>query len=89
MTNKEWMATLTSEQFYDVMEWLMRKYSKQWTNSQVAIIEWLDEKHKGEEDTFKLFGEQEGFTEDERIFYKKVLKQRSTPVGKNVFEMFD
>ena len=43
----------------------------------------------GKENAFNLFGEQSGFTEDERNFYKGVLKQKSTPVGINIFEMFD
>lgn len=46
MTNKEWMATLTAEEFYDTMEWLIRVYSKQFTDSRLAIIEWLDKEHE-------------------------------------------
>ena len=46
MTNKEWMGTLTAEEFYDMMEWLTRVYSKQFTNSRLAIIEWLDKEHE-------------------------------------------
>ena len=46
MTNKEWMATLTAEEFYDMMVWLTRVYSKQFTDSRLAIIEWLDKEHE-------------------------------------------
>ncbi len=42
----------------------------------------------GRESALNLFGEQSGFTEEERNFYRKVLKQKSVSVGINVFEMF-
>lgn len=45
MTNKEWMATLTAEEWYDVMIWLMHEYAPRWTHSRISIITWLDEKH--------------------------------------------
>ena len=45
MTNKEWMATLTADQWYDVMMWLTREYVSRWTHSRIAIVEWLDDKH--------------------------------------------
>lgn len=46
MTNKEWMAMLTAEEFYDTMEWLTRVYSKQFTDSRLAITKWLDKEHE-------------------------------------------
>ena len=46
MSNKEWMATLTAEQFYDVMEWLMQNYGRRYSHTQLAVIAWLDEPHK-------------------------------------------
>ena len=46
MTNKEWMATLTAEEFYDMMKWLTHLYSKQFTDSRFAIIEWLNKEHE-------------------------------------------
>ena len=46
MTNKEWMATLTAEQVYDVMWWLFHEYAFRFTHSQIAIIDWLDSEHK-------------------------------------------
>ena len=49
MTNKEWMATLTAEQFYDVMWWLFHEYAFRFTHSQMAIVEWLDAEHKSAE----------------------------------------
>ena len=45
MTNKEWMVTLTAEEFYDMMKWLTHVYSKQFTDSRLAIIKWLDKEH--------------------------------------------
>ena len=46
MTNKEYMATLTSEEVYDLLDWLMNVYGRGFTNSRLAIIEWLDEERK-------------------------------------------
>lgn len=40
------------------------------------------------ENALNLFGEQSGFTEEERDFYRRVLKQKSVPVGINIFDMF-
>lgn len=51
MTNKEWMATLTAEEFYDMIGWLTRVYSKQFTDSRLAIIEWLDKEHEQRKET--------------------------------------
>lgn len=51
MTNKEWMATLTAEQVYDVMWWLFNKYAFRFTHSQMAIIDWLDETHKSAQES--------------------------------------
>lgn len=46
MTNKEWMGTLTAEEFYDMMEWLTHVYSKQFTDSRLAITTWLDKEYE-------------------------------------------
>lgn len=43
MTNKEWMATLTAEQFYDKMMWLVRDFGFRFNNSRLGIIDWLDQ----------------------------------------------
>ena len=51
MTNKEWMATLTAEQCYDVMWWLFHEYAFRFTHSQMAIVGWLDEEHKSAEES--------------------------------------
>ena len=50
MTNKEWMATLTAEQFWDVMMWLIKEYGRQFTHTQLAVISWLDSEHKPKEE---------------------------------------
>ena len=46
MTNKEWMATLTAEQCYDVMWWLFHEFAAYSNHTRYAIIGWLDEEHK-------------------------------------------
>lgn len=43
----------------------------------------------GREKALSLFGEQSGFTEEEQDFYRRVLKQKSVPIGISVFDMFD
>ena len=46
MTNKEWMATLTSEELFGLLDWLYHDYGKQYTNTRWAIIKWFDEEHQ-------------------------------------------
>lgn len=48
MTNKEWMSTLTAEQFYDEMMWLVRVFGFRFNNTRLGIIDWLDEPHEAE-----------------------------------------
>ena len=40
MTNKEWLATLPKETWWEVVhEWLFYSYKK------VGVLQWLEEKH--------------------------------------------
>ena len=48
MTNKEWMSTLTAEQFYDEMMWLVRDFGFQFNNSRLGIINWLGQPYTPE-----------------------------------------
>ena len=49
MTNKEWLVTLSAEQFYD--EWKKIEYHFCFDiNTRLALIEWLDKEH---EDTMR------------------------------------
>lgn len=41
LTNKEWLATLTPDQWWLEMDWLFHKYGKRYDNSYIAIVEWL------------------------------------------------
>ena len=44
MTNKEWLATLSAEEFYD--EFKKEEQHAMWDmNTRLAIIEWLDKEH--------------------------------------------
>lgn len=44
MTNKEWLATLTAEEFFD--EFKKAEQKARWDmNTRLAMIEWLDEEH--------------------------------------------
>ena len=44
MTNQEKMCKLPPEEFYDKMWWLYHDYGKQFTNTRLAVIAWLQEK---------------------------------------------
>lgn len=55
MTNKEWLATLTAEQFYDEWKRIERQFCFD-INTRLALIEWLNEKH---DDAKPLLKEQE------------------------------
>lgn len=51
MTNKEWLATLSPETWWDVVyEWLFHNYGKRWTDTRHAIIDWLEKEHTPIED---------------------------------------
>lgn len=41
MTNQQTLATLSAEKFYDTIMWLLHEYGKRYTDSRLAIIEWL------------------------------------------------
>ena len=47
MTNKEWLTTLSKETWWEVVhEWLFHEYGMQWTDTRLAVMEWLEEEHK-------------------------------------------
>lgn len=46
MTNQEWLCSLNAEDFLCHIKWLLQNYGKQWTDSDPAIIEWLQGKHE-------------------------------------------
>ena len=66
MTNKEWMSSLTAEQFYDKMIWLVRDFGFRFTNSRLGIIDWLDQPYTSEAEqvVFNKLGKSE--EKDER-----------------------
>lgn len=45
MTNKEWLATLSSEDCCRVIDWLWHEYGRGYTDTRRAVIEWLDMRH--------------------------------------------
>lgn len=47
MTNKEWLVTLSPETWFEVVhEWLFHEYGMQWTDTRIAVTEWLEAEHK-------------------------------------------
>ena len=50
MTNKEYLSTLSNEDWYMLVDWLFHKYALQSTHSYIAILEWLDKEHRKEEE---------------------------------------
>ena len=46
MTNKEWLATLPKETWWEVVhEWLFHEYGMAFNNSYLAIMAWLEDQH--------------------------------------------
>ena len=41
MTNQQAMCSLSPEEFYDKMYWLMFKYGRQFNSTELAVIDWL------------------------------------------------
>lgn len=65
MTNKEWMSTLTAEQFYDKMMWLVRVFGFRFTNTRLGIIEWLDQPYTSEAEQVVFYSLDKSEEEDD------------------------
>ena len=48
MTNKEYQWTLSNEQLWDYMLWVVTVKSRQYINSRDGIVRWLDEEYSAE-----------------------------------------
>lgn len=52
MTNQEWVAEemkkASAESAYEFMGWLMYEYAKGYTDSRLAVINWLKQEKEGE-----------------------------------------
>lgn len=46
MTNKQVMAQLPDEQFFAKIEWLLHDYGKNYTDTRLAVIDWLGKEAK-------------------------------------------
>lgn len=42
MTNQEWLSSISPAECYKAMNWLLNVYGKQFTSTEVAIIQWLE-----------------------------------------------
>ena len=49
MTNKEWLVTLSPQEWYMAVHWLFYNYGTRYDNTYLAIIAWLEEKHTAKE----------------------------------------
>ena len=55
MTGKEYLLDKTEEEMYDLMKWLFFDYGLRYTDSRIAIIEWLkDNNYELPTDKMKL-----------------------------------
>ena len=43
MTNKEWLATLSPQEWYMAVNWLFHNYGRRYDNTYLAIIAWLED----------------------------------------------
>lgn len=48
MTNKEWLATLSAEDFYKEFK-RAEEVGKSWTSTSGYVIQWLDEERRSDE----------------------------------------
>ena len=48
MTNQEWLATISPDEWMKTIDWLFHDYGKRWNNSYLAIKDWLTEEKKAE-----------------------------------------
>lgn len=46
MTNKEHLAELSPQDWYSRVDWLFHRYSKWYTDSYVAILDWLEREYE-------------------------------------------
>ena len=46
MTNQEYLSTLSPEDFYTKLEWLLHDYGRNYIDIRIAIINWLKEEYK-------------------------------------------
>lgn len=46
MTQKEYLSTLSSKDWYSRVSWLFHEFGMQYTNSPLAIIDFLDQEYK-------------------------------------------
>ena len=46
MTNREYLSTLSDEEWYQKVDWLFHKYGMWFTQTPTAIIEWLKQDYK-------------------------------------------
>ena len=46
ISNKEWLATLSKEVWWEVVDWLFHEYGKQQIDTRLAVMDWLEKEHK-------------------------------------------
>lgn len=52
MTNQEWLSSISPAECYKVMDWLFNVYGKQFTSTEVAIMQWLEEEREKQHSEF-------------------------------------
>lgn len=52
MKNKEWLATLSAEDFYKEFK-RAEEVGKRWTSTSGFVIQWLDEERRADDNTIK------------------------------------
>ena len=45
MTNKEWLATLSAEDWFSTVYWLFHVYGKRYGDTYLAVLSWLNENY--------------------------------------------
>lgn len=58
MTGKEYLASKTEEEMYELMYWLFHTYGTSYTDSRSAIIEWLKAEGSTDKITYRYNGKE-------------------------------
>ena len=45
-SNQQWLSTLSQDEWVRTVDWLFHTYGKDFTNTNIAVAEWLEKEHE-------------------------------------------
>lgn len=45
-SNQQWLSTLSPDEWVKTVDWLFHAYGKNYTNTNIAVEEWLEKEHE-------------------------------------------